>query len=470
MASPIAANRMWRSRTDLTQFVESVKQWHDLRLADTFPSVLGALKRELLATAEKLEDYLGNAGRGSPSTADVYGTCARVDTALSWLQRVFAFFREKIDQRTGPLERPLHAADEVVWSAFRAFAPAKNEPAPLVYIDAQYSPAAIRRDRSLGALVDRGSGFEFLRDYLKTLPIPMLRLPVAVVESPWTLAVIGHEVGHFVQPLIEEGYPDSFAARIVETARAAGASAEDANAWGESSGEIFADWYSIGVMGPWALWAMAQFELGSEELMRQRRAAAGYPSAVARLELMRQLADALSPVGMTFGSKVAETIGVSLAANERSTPAELQDRAVAAALAQRLAVTPLGIHGSLADAVGYKSADHEEPVAEGKGEVALWAGTLTGRFNRHPKRKLYEARYIAAASARAAAEATLDDTDAARKTFNDSLRENTFTKIVASKVEGTRATNDKPIVIAAPGEHLSSLLLGLDLPAEMPLP
>src|SRR5438309_1838112 len=101
MASPIAATRVWRSRRDLTHFEESVKSWHDARLTiDPFTSTLDAVTQEVLAASAKLSDYLGS---GEKSIADAYGICARFDTALGWLRRVFAFFRDKIDQRDGSM-------------------------------------------------------------------------------------------------------------------------------------------------------------------------------------------------------------------------------------------------------------------------------------------------------------------------------------------------------------------------------
>jgi hypothetical protein len=216
-------------------------------------------------------------------------------------------------------------------------------------------------------------------------------------------------------------------------------------------------------MGPWALWAMAQFELAEETSMRERRTASGYPSAVVRLELLRQLGDALSPAGTALGSEVARTIGVSLAPVPESSPAELRDRAIASALAARLGTETLG-ERPFASAVGYRAADH----AAGK-DVELWCDTLTRKNNRDPQRKPWEARYIAAASARAAANATLED-DAARATFAESLAETTFRLIAASAVEGTRGANETPIALVDPGEQLSSLLLGLDVSGEIATP
>jgi hypothetical protein len=460
MPSPIADTRIWRSRTDLARFVEEVRQWHaDRTLVDPFRSTLDALHKELTAAAAKLSEYLNGAGA---TVADAYEKSARFDTALGWLRRVFAFFRDKLDQRDGPNGAALRAADEVIWSSLRACVAARNEPAPVAYIDAQYSPAAFRRDRSLAALVDRGSGFEFLRDYLRTLPIPVLRLPIVTVDAPWTLVLIGHEVGHFVQTVVGANYDKTFQTLVAEVAKNAGATPDEVAAWEECAAEIFADWYSIGVMGPWALWAMAQFELASEEMMRQRRTLSGYPSAVVRLELLRQLADAYSPVGTKLGTSVAQRLDVSLASAADAMTEEQRDRAVASALARKLAMEPLGSAGTLEVAVAYRASTY----AEG-GDIAVWADALTGKNGKQPLRKIEEARYLAAASARVAAGALLRS-DNERMDFTGKLRDKTFAMIKASAVEGTRKPNETTITIADPGERLSSMLLGLDLPAGMP--
>jgi hypothetical protein len=68
-----------------------------------------------------------------------------------------------------------------------------------------------------------------------------------------------------------------------------------------------------------------------------------------------------------------------------------------------------------------------------------------------------------------AANAKLED-DAVRAQFTESLAKDTFKLIMASAEEGTRSANEAPIEIADPGQRLSSLLLGLDLPGEMVAP
>src|ERR1051326_5707945 len=452
MASPIAETRIWRSRSDLARFVADLNEWREKRLlVDPFRSTLDALHKELTATATKLSEYLDGP---TATIGEAFEKGTRFDTALGWLRRVFAFFRDRFDQRNGTYGTALRAADEVIWSSLRACAAARDEPAPVAYIDAQYSPAAFRRDRSLAALVDRGSGFEFLREYLRTLPIPVLRLPMLAIDAPWALVVIGHEIGHFVQTVVGANYDKTFEALVGEVAKAAGASVDEIKAWQDCSAEIFADWYSIGVMGPWALWAMAQFEIATDATMRQRRTLSGYPSAIVRLDLLRRLADAYSPPGRKLGTEVAQTLEVSLDPAADATVEEQRDRTVAKAVADRLATEPLGAAGKFDVALKFNAAVY----ADG-GDVALWAGALSGKNGRVPLKKIWEARYIAAASAKVVSEKVLQK-DEERVTFRRTFSEKTFGMIAASAVEGTRAANEEEIEIVDPGQRLSSMLLG----------
>lgn len=462
MADPIAAARHWHSRTELKRFTNSVGDWYDMRVASDhaqqYASQLEAVRTELLATAERIETRLGKEPAGVLAT---YDNCMRCDLAIGWLHRVFAFFREKFDQRDDPqFSKALRAADEVVWSCFRPFTRYNHtkEPAPLPYLEPQYSPAAVRRDRSLAAVVDRGTGFEFLTDYLNTLPIPVLRLPLAAASTPWIHVVIGHEVGHFVQPLIRNGYHEEFADLVKGVAKAAGASGADAEAWRKCATEIFADWYSIAVMGPWALWAIAQYELANENAMRLRRAEYGYPSALVRLRFMQQLADALSPDGGKFGAAVLSALGEdALVSAQPLSAAEKSDHAIAAALAARLAKEKIGDRGTLTDTVGYDPAAYAE-----KGDVETWSRTLTGELARKPKRSLEEARHIAAAAARTFSRRKFVDDDE-RSTFTTALCKETFEKIGEAAVEGKRGAKGT-ITLEEPGAALASLLLGLDVP------
>jgi hypothetical protein len=474
MSDAIAATRLWRSRAELERVRTSVCQWHKDRVAadkaHQYASQLEAVRVELMATVDRLAAELGKA---TGSTLATYENCARCDLAVGWLERVFDFFRDKFDQRKDAgndakdseskrLAEAIRAADEVVWSCFRPFSRHDwpKEPAPLPYFDARYSPASVRRDKSLASVVDRGSGFEFLKDYLKTLPIPVLRLPMATVNTAWILVTVGHEVGHFVQPLVAAGYVEQFAALVAGVAQQAGGTKQDAEVWSDCAAEIFADWYSVAVMGPWALWAIAQFELSNETAMRQRRDRSGYPSAVVRLELMRQLADDASPPGTKLGTKVLESFTVNLGGAGAAAD-EQRDRSIAAALARRLRGEPLGALGPLHEVVGYDPADYGEG-----GSVVLWSKTLKKELGQRPDRKLEEARHIASASAAVASSDGSGD-DASRRAFASSLRDETFARISASAVEGTRGVKGE-IAVQDPGQALSSLLLGLGLPSEMP--
>jgi len=199
---------------------------------------------------------------------EVYAKCTQTERRSVWLWRVFEFFRSKFDQRDDEKLKPiLQAADEVVWSCYKPFFQnngIKIEPAPLPFIGEDYSPSALRKDRMPGSLYKQGEDFAPLKEYLDQLPIPILQLPPNIVTSHWALVLIGHEVGHFIQPLISEDYEDTFREMLAKAVEDAGGDENMQQRWREWAPEVFADWYSVLTMGQWALWTMAQFEFQAQ--------------------------------------------------------------------------------------------------------------------------------------------------------------------------------------------------------------
>jgi hypothetical protein len=238
----------------------------------------------------------------SQSEGAIYEACRTFDLRLLWLRRVWQFFREKFDQRDGEFAETLRAADEVVWSCYhqvfhRAKAlnlrPAlKAGPPPLPFIEARYSPSAFPAD-----LVPAGLQSEidkpFLREHLNRLPVPVVRLQPACVSGPWWLVYAAHEVGHNVQYdlLKDHALVESYREAVEEAVRGSGGAEADASRWGEWSREIFADMFSVLMLGPWAIWAMVELELQGDRAMTERREQ--YPSGAVRLELLAAAAAAV---------------------------------------------------------------------------------------------------------------------------------------------------------------------------------
>jgi hypothetical protein len=293
--------RIEQTRLELDHLALESDNWVAARQkrdrSQQYHSALANLKILMTDCLQRLKEELdGIADDGG--TTDVYSACRKLDTSLILVRRVWTFFRTKFEQRDDPVLGPaLAAADEVVWSCYAdAFQNAgqPRQAAPLPYIEPAYSPQAVPRADPPSDL--RGDS-ALLQEFLQTLPIPVVSLPPTCVRSPWWLVYLGHEVGHHIQydllpqaqlvgefgQLLASAFPDD----------------EEAAARWESWGrEIFADLYSVCLMGPRAVWAMAALELaGERDLMVSRIGKATYPPAVVRLGLLAAAADALEVDG-----------------------------------------------------------------------------------------------------------------------------------------------------------------------------
>src|SRR5262249_48257089 len=161
------------------------------------------------------------------------------------------------DPPGGRVSSLLRAADEVVWSCYRqVFARAehrqpelkgKRRPAPLAFIEPEYSPAALESDKQLRTQVPLEVELRSLDDFLQTLPIPLLRLPPWSVGAPWWLVYVGHEVGHHVQHDLD--LIGGFRQGMEAAARALHLPKDEVTLWGNWGEEIFADVFSLMILG-----------------------------------------------------------------------------------------------------------------------------------------------------------------------------------------------------------------------------
>jgi hypothetical protein len=292
---------------------------------------LETLESTLMGSVKALQRKL--AGLKLTEEVDTFfATCREYDRAVVWLERAWEYYREKFDQRDDPqLGSLVKAADEVIWSCYRqVFAQAelrqpqlKQGSAPLAFIEPTYSPGA-RQSHKVPP--DIRPSASFLKDFLRTLPVPLLRLPPWCVDAPWWLVFTAHEVGHFV--VYDLKLLSHFREGIREAAAAHGLCEADQNRWAAWTEEIFADIFSIMMMGPWALWSMVEIEYGPAATMVRRRKE--YPSAVVRLKLMAATNKALG----IFSS--SDLRGVSLkqiAANDATAQMDMNVAKEVAALA-----------------------------------------------------------------------------------------------------------------------------------------
>lgn len=460
---PVNQARKERTLRELRRLSDTIADWlAHRRSADCdetgqyigrHKTQLEALESVLLGAADQLRAAL-NAVATDQDTGAVYDQCRDYDQAIVWLQRLWEFFKAKFDQRddTARLGPLLKSADEVVWSCYRqAFVRAENRepglkqgPAPLAFIEPEYSPAALESDKPLPSSLGLGADIDFLDDYLKSLPIPIIRLPPWCVEAPWWLVYVGHEVGHHVQH--DLGLVGYFREGLEAVAQAGGAPAADVKRWGVWAEEIFADVFSVVAMGPWAVWAVAEAEWSAPDRMAQRKAK--YPAPVVRLALMARAADALGVDGKSA------LRGLPLKAIAAHNPHAEADLARVDDMVQ-FALGPM--RGNLG-ALG-KLCDFSAAAFGDGGEVQRWAGALYAQGATPALDRLHTARHLVSGALRMWAQIVeMEDAparDAARLALAAKVRET----LPRSGPPGTRAAYMPGGKLPERGAALGELLL-----------
>jgi hypothetical protein len=278
--------RRQQGLSEIHRLIGDFEDWEDGIALPQYATQVESLSSEVLDCAKRLKNALENLTGAAVGPA--YGECAKIEKQIAWLWRAWDYFRTKFDQRSNTrFGETLHAADEVVWSFYRPFfrEPFDQrvpEPAPLPYIEMEYSPVAVRRDQGT-VIAGKPQHQELLAAAFQKLPMPVLKLPVSAIENPWLIALAAHETGHFLQRMISPD-PLEFVTRF-RTALETGAGKE----WGPWGIEIFADWYSVLMLGQWSLHPIAQFATGA--MADNVKPGGIYPPLLVRLHLMAELAD-----------------------------------------------------------------------------------------------------------------------------------------------------------------------------------
>src|SRR5437763_2943420 len=136
----------------------------------------------LTVAAKELDEHLDQMEVSTLEVEEVYDLCREYDEAIVWLQRLWEYLKEKFDQRYGSddhaeLAGLLKSADEVVWSCFHGVlskAVGQHGPAPLAYVEPEYSPATIQTDKPLPYNLMLTADLDFLDEWLQSLPVPVL--------------------------------------------------------------------------------------------------------------------------------------------------------------------------------------------------------------------------------------------------------------------------------------------------------
>jgi hypothetical protein len=129
----------------------------------------------------------------------------------------------------------------------------------------------------------------FVREHLKRLPVPTVRVPAAATNEPWWLALVAHEASHHVQ--FGADLVTKFRDAVEHAITRAGGDEAAVERWSGWSVELFADLASVAMLGPWAMWPIAELELRDPMRMAEPRGA--YPPGVVRLRLLAAAVECL---------------------------------------------------------------------------------------------------------------------------------------------------------------------------------
>jgi hypothetical protein len=477
--------RIQRARGELDALRNEVFEWLKERrkrdLYQQYLTQLNILETALLEPLKGIGDQINAISESQPA-GTVYATCKTQDKRLTVVRRVWSFFSTKFDQRDDEnMGKVLAAADEVVWSCyaqvFRNAPKATRGSVPLPYIEPRYdAPKALVRDQPPQELKLDQTDL-LIYEYWKRLPIPIISLPLMCLKEPWWLIYLGHEVGHHLQyDLVSNwGLVSEFRTALEETAKKALGSTEEAELWGIWSREIFADICSVTAMGPWAARAMAELELADESAMLSRgRGANGsaYPSAVARLELMRCV---LKTLGLEREREIA--LGeFHPEAMLKGAPIMKGDRNLRELAARDLGLIPKIVSAAMAESLGglgtFKQFFGWDTVAanvppesqryfEAGGIVDNWADGLIGRGPLIPNKSLSAARLLTCSGLKAWLQLAAENENAVSRTkASSALKENLLTMVEQSREEGRRAAEPYGVAeVSRLGEELTRLMI-----------
>ncbi|HLZ60704.1 MAG TPA: hypothetical protein VKR06_27470, partial [Ktedonosporobacter sp.] len=227
-----------------------------------------------------------------------------------------------------------------------------------------------------------------------------------------------------------------------------GGTGGDKERWGRWSQEIFADIFSVLVMGQWAVAAMAELELGQPDTMLKRRSR--YPAPVVRLKLLADLADRLG----LDGSTRVQAYGLDLRALTQANEEASSDAALISSIID-LALGPLpDLSATLPDLVIFRP--EEFLTSEGD-----WSLVLLQQQDPVLQPDLRAARLITSATLCAWAKIAQLPEEQERARQRKVLAKRALDMILLSREEGTRAA-EAADEIGDLGAELAHLLRQVD--------
>lgn len=462
MSTESTAERISEVRRTLEKTRAEICPWFKSRQGSDkqgqYVTHLGILKNQIGFLLGKVENQLGDVTTGD-GPLSVYYKCRAVEKRLLWVRRLWTYFQTKFDQRRDPETEPLlKAADEIVWSCykqpFRTAGVEKSPPHPLPFVSTVYSAYAIPREEpppELRSDVDS----EFLTSMLKQMPIPVTGIQSLSLDEPWWLAYLAHEVGHHVQFDFDGG---SLLGAFAETLSAAGG-----NRWVGWSKELFADVYSLLMIGPWALWALAEL-VWSEPAVMLDDTNLRYPSPLVRLMFMKEIANQLQLQGTDAlrGFTAGDVLNHGPVMNKTRDLCDTakDDLKKVEPAAKLVTAATYGSFGRLAVLGDFNKDDFLRD-----GDAYLWGEMLAGRSNVGSNKVLRSARLVLSGGVRAWKEIREIADPEERGKRRLKLKEDLLATIFQNREEITRAA-DRPETadLDRRNEDLADLLMSNEIP------
>lgn len=446
----VVDGRLAMSRSRVHALHVDVSDWlAHRRKADSleqFATQLETIEGVLLRSIDAVAATIPTTG---DEVAQVYELCRLADRRTVWVERVWRYFTERFDQRDGDgqVSACALAADEMLWSCWRpCFStgptdarPPTPGPVPLPHLDAVHAPEAFPAGLVPADLAAVHADAPFVREHLRALPVPTVRVPDAAVGEPWLLALVAHETGHHLQ--FAAGLVEPFRDAVKAAVARAGGDLASVQRWSDWSIEVFADLASVALLGQWALWPIGELELRDRGRMTEPRGA--YPPGIVR---MRLLATAIEAAGLDPSQ--AWPIGTPSYDTASAPDLAFVDEVVT----DGTAIGPEGF-----DLVGWIDLRVEE-MAPG-GEVDQWRRWFGGGALPQITASLRAPRLVVAGLVAATADARRAPA-ARRDAILTAIRGQAFERIVALRAPGRRAVDKVPPVdadLGALGKALARL-------------
>ena len=197
---------------------------------------------------------------------------AQTQTQLT--EKVWMFYFNLFDQRTGPFRDQLLAMDRIALDCYRACymglgkARSIPTPPPMAYVEAGYGPATYRRGVKLTKLGKRAN------------PFPLVKLPYHRLVNPWSLGAVPHEIGHNLQNDLSL-WPVA-PTLIGERLAAVGIPPGVIKVWKRWHKEIYADLIGVLLIGPTYVTSLFDVVGKAPELVAQFSASGVHPTSFLR--------------------------------------------------------------------------------------------------------------------------------------------------------------------------------------------